>query len=303
MISETFICKFSPKHWINGQTAMAMQKEKIQLSRYFHGASRMKLPTNFKKKLFRFILQCFMHPSTPFVLLLGENKRKKLRSFLYLFKNGTGLEIGGGTLLFSEKGAFPIYSLAQSIDGCNFSDNTTWEGKINSDLYMYQGKSLGKQFIAEAVNIKNVVDNNYDFIVSSHCLEHVANPIKALEQWLKALKAGGKILLVLPNKISNFDHKRKYTEFNHLIEDYRRDVDDSDMTHFDEIIAFHDIKRDTGSIDRNFFLERSKNNEQNRCFHHHVFSVDSVLEMFSFLNIKVIYYGKDFHNIYVLGNV
>lgn len=39
----------------------------------------------------------------------------------------------------------------------------------------------------------------YDYIFSSHCLEHLANPIAALEHWKTRLKVGGVLFLYLPH--------------------------------------------------------------------------------------------------------
>lgn len=38
-----------------------------------------------------------------------------------------------------------------------------------------------------------------DYIFSSHCLEHLENPIKALDYWIEHLKSGGVLFLYLPH--------------------------------------------------------------------------------------------------------
>lgn len=38
-----------------------------------------------------------------------------------------------------------------------------------------------------------------DYIFSSHCLEHLVNPIEALEFWISRLKAGGVLFIYLPH--------------------------------------------------------------------------------------------------------
>jgi SAM-dependent methyltransferase len=39
----------------------------------------------------------------------------------------------------------------------------------------------------------------WDYIFSSHCLEHLANPIAALRHWQKRLRVGGVLFLYLPH--------------------------------------------------------------------------------------------------------
>jgi SAM-dependent methyltransferase len=39
----------------------------------------------------------------------------------------------------------------------------------------------------------------YDYVFSSHCLEHLENPIQALKHWKTRLKQGGVLFLYLPH--------------------------------------------------------------------------------------------------------
>lgn len=39
----------------------------------------------------------------------------------------------------------------------------------------------------------------FDYVFSSHCLEHLPNPIAALEHWQSRLKTGGVMFLYLPH--------------------------------------------------------------------------------------------------------
>jgi SAM-dependent methyltransferase len=55
------------------------------------------------------------------------------------------------------------------------------------------------------VDLKNGGDANdlphgaYDYIFSSHCLEHVVNPVATLEHWKSRLLANGILFLYLPH--------------------------------------------------------------------------------------------------------
>jgi SAM-dependent methyltransferase len=39
----------------------------------------------------------------------------------------------------------------------------------------------------------------WDYVFSSHCLEHLANPVAAIEHWKTRLRAGGTLFLYLPH--------------------------------------------------------------------------------------------------------
>lgn len=42
-------------------------------------------------------------------------------------------------------------------------------------------------------------EGRFDYIFSSHCLEHLVNPVFALDHWKTRLKAGGVLFLYLPH--------------------------------------------------------------------------------------------------------
>lgn len=52
----------------------------------------------------------------------------------------------------------------------------------------------------DAQYMASVPDNAYDFIHSSHCLEHMQDPKVALENWLRICKPGGYIILTVPDE-------------------------------------------------------------------------------------------------------
>ena len=47
--------------------------------------------------------------------------------------------------------------------------------------------------------LNNVSDNTFDFVYSSHVLEHTPNPISSLNDQLRVTKAGGIVYVAMPN--------------------------------------------------------------------------------------------------------
>ena len=47
-----------------------------------------------------------------------------------LLSNKSGLEIGGPSSVFNQKGLLPVYPIVDNLDNCNFAGTTTWEGTI-----------------------------------------------------------------------------------------------------------------------------------------------------------------------------
>jgi SAM-dependent methyltransferase len=132
-------------------------------------------------------------------LINGLLHRSFKRKIFPFFQNKTGIEIGGPSKLFSS--SLPLYRIAENIDGCNFSTCTVWEGSIGEgQKYNYYSGKKGYQYISEASDLKGIGSDKYDFLLASHCLEHCANSIKTVKEWLRVIKPGGCLLLVLPDK-------------------------------------------------------------------------------------------------------
>jgi SAM-dependent methyltransferase len=206
-----------------------------------------------------------------------------------IVSEGCGLEIGGLSPIFQKKNILSLYPHIASLDNCNFSHMTIWEGDITKGLtYLYDTKrSPGRQFILEATNLNGIQDDAYDFLLSSHVIEHTANPIKALKEWIRVVKPGGHLIVIVPHKDGIFDQNRPVTSLNHLIQDFENNISENDLTHLDEILAQHDLALDPEAGTHMQFTERSKNNFENRCLHHHVFDSYLVVKLFDYLELNI----------------
>ena len=70
----------------------------------------------------------------------------------------------------------------------------------------------------DATHMDGVPQNTYDFVHSSHCLEHVGDACQALVNWVRITKPGGHIVVLVPDEdlyeqgvypsTFNTDHKR-----------------------------------------------------------------------------------------------
>lgn len=219
-----------------------------------------------------------------------------------LFNSKYGLEVGGPSGIFRKRGFIPIYNIIKRVDGCNFSNSTIWEGKIESgETYQYYKENKGTQYISEATDLKGVPSSKYEFVISSHCLEHVANPLKAIREWLRVLKNDGLLLIVLPNRKFTFDHYRPVTKFSHLLEDYQNNTGENDLTHLDEVVALHDLKMDKPAGNMEQFKARASKNFETRSMHHHVYDVDLLKEIFYFFNVEVIQTFDKGRDLVILG--
>jgi SAM-dependent methyltransferase len=207
------------------------------------------------------------------------------------FEGKHGLEIGGPSAIFRRDGLIPLYESVASLDGVNFSAKTIWEGELcGGRTYQFRRDwESGIQFILEATDLSEIPSGKYEFVVSSHSLEHTANPLLALNEWMRVMKPGGVLLLVLPHKEGTFDHRRPTTTLEHMINDYDNRTTEEDLTHLPEIIKCHDLRMDRAAGDSEQFRRRSEQNSVNRCLHHHVFDVSTALALVDHAGFQILH--------------
>lgn len=226
---------------------------------------------------------------------LGEPTKEwlgmELTELLSLFHNKKGLEVGGPSRVFMEGAQFPVYPVVANLDGCNFAKQTLWENGLEEGLtYNYYADKKGFQFICEATALTPKINEHaYDFVISSNCLEHSANPLKAVEEMKKVLKIGGILFLILPKKEANFDHNRQVVPYRHLYDDYKANRGEDDLSHLEEIVALHDLAMDPPAGDKEQFRARSLKNFENRGLHQHVFDMKLLKNILWAFNIKEIF--------------
>ena len=169
-----------------------------------------------------------------------------------------------------------------------FSDNTTWSN-YNAKEYNYYNNKVGKVIISDAVDIAISKNEEYDFVFASHVLEHIANPLKAVAEWLRIIKKDGYIILIVPEKSICFDHKREYSKFSTLLSQYQKNVGEDDLSTLKEILTNHDLDKDKPAGTFVEFTKRSLDNYNNRCLHHYVYNYDLLLEICNYFNCLFIF--------------
>lgn len=64
-------------------------------------------------------------------------------------------------------------------------------------------------------------DESFDFVISSHVLEHFFDPIKALKEWYRVIKPNGYIYMIIPHKMRTFDRDKKRTSLEELLDRHK----------------------------------------------------------------------------------
>lgn len=202
---------------------------------------------------------------------------------------GHGLEIGGPSRIFSGAGQIPLYDVAAKTDGLNFSSETVWASELGEDQpFVYGKKVLGRQFVREASHFPDIGTGAFDFVLSSHVIEHLANPLRGLQEWGRVLREGGVLVLIVPHRDATFDHRRPVTKIEHLREDFEKDMGEDDKTHIPEVLELHDFDRDLWADNREEFRARCEDNTRNRCVHHHVFDTELAIRMVNQAGFRIL---------------
>lgn len=220
------------------------------------------------------------------VLMRGRIRCHELA--VSLVRGKAGLEIGGPSDVFRNWPApLPLYAKVARLDNCDYSRSTAWAN--HSESYRFHpGKPPGKLICCEGADLAAVPDKAYDFVLSSHSLEHHANPIRALKEWQRVARDRAALILLLPDHEKTFDHRRRPTTVAHMLEDFARNTQEDDLTHLPEVLEAHDFSRDPNAGSLEEFRERSLNNFENRCLHHHVFNESNSRELLLAAGLEVL---------------
>lgn len=102
------------------------------------------------------------------------------------------------------------YFIGEGIDiGCG-------EDSLNNYRHVFRGISNVRGWDlpdGDAQYLKGVQDNSYDFVTSSHCLEHMVDVVSALSNWVRVCKPGGHIVVTIPDE-EMYEHDQWPSKYN-----------------------------------------------------------------------------------------
>lgn len=189
------------------------------------------------------------------------------------YAKGKGIEIG------AYHSAFPV-----NLELCQMTyvDKHPYEklvemASLDPNLKNSHFTIAPVDIVDDGETLKKVDRNSYDFVVSSHQLEHCYNPIGALENQLKLLKPNGVGIFILPNHDNPIDKNREVTALHHLIGHVMwRTASLDRRDHFQEYLSVVDGLKGPELSQR---IQECVDN--NADIHFHVFDQDLVMQMLS----------------------
>ena len=205
--------------------------------------------------------------------------------------------------MFGEHGVLPWYpAVARRRRGAVGGRDRLAQPRPDSGGYVADGSRRGDLHLIDGVDLHTLADGSYDVTMSSHVIEHLANPLRALAAWRRVTRPGGHLLLIAPHMSATFDHRRPVTTLAHMVEDFEQGVEESDLTHLEETLRLHDRARDGEGADEEAWAQLRRDNERTRVLHHHTFTTATLLALLDHAGLELeAAEARAPHDIYVVG--
>lgn len=142
---------------------------------------------------------------------------------------GDGLELGPGHV------PFPL-----PVSGATVRYVDRWEPDTNRALFpeLDEAAFPRPDVVADldSDRLRSFADASTDFVVASHVLEHVADPLGILDEIHRVLRVGGITIILVPDRRATFDANRPPTSLDHLVAEHLAGVTEVSDEHIVEFV-------------------------------------------------------------------
>jgi SAM-dependent methyltransferase len=191
-------------------------------------------------------------------------RRVSPRSLLARHLEGAGLELGPGHQPF-----------VVPDDGVTVTFVDRWSPDQSGELFPQlaaHGTFVRPDIVADfnTDRLDALSDESQDFVIASHVLEHLAEPIGFLDAVHRVLRPGGVALLLLPDRHRTRDVGRPATALDHLVSEHNEHVTEVSDDHVVEFL------RSRGKLPAGDDAERRRvlDHHRRRSVHVHCWDAD-----------------------------
>jgi len=156
------------------------------------------------------------------VMWLNRTPALRRRALSYQYLRGQGLEVG------ALHNPMPVAAGVR----VHYIDRKPEEGLREEYRRDADTAKVPLDIVDDAEALSTIADASRDFVIASHVIEHMENPLHALANWLRVIRPGGMLYLAVPNREHTFDRHRPVTPFCHLLEDLRHGPEASRESHY-----------------------------------------------------------------------
>ncbi len=141
---------------------------------------------------------------------------KRLREPGWALLHGHGLEIGA----LHERAPLPSTCVVEYVDAITRAEAAALFPEVDAGLMVDPDhiRDIDRE------GLSGFKDDHYDFVVLSHVIEHLADPIGALQDVFRVLRPGGYTVIAAPDRHYTFDRFRGNTPFGQLLSIHLREV-------------------------------------------------------------------------------
>lgn len=193
------------------------------------------------------------------------------------YARGRGLEIG------AYHSPFPIFRNQATVIYLDKRPHVELLEMKKQDKNIHPSAIIPfNELVDDGQTLSTISDSRYDFIISSHQLEHCASPLNALENQMRVLKPGGVGIYALPTRDNPIDKNRPVTSLNHIVDNYYLYNTYCDIESLENELEVHyleylrNVDHITGDEANQITRERIKSNAD---IHFHVFSQEVLIGM------------------------
>ena len=186
---------------------------------------------------------------------------------------GTGIEIGAMDYPLPVKNGVKV----KYLDRCTKDESA----KIFPDL---KSKLVDVDILDDGETLFKLKNEEYDFVIANHFLEHCQNPIYTIKNILRVVKRGGVIFMAIPDKRYTFDKDREVTTSEHLIKDFENGSSNSEEFHYYDFVS--KTSHGKGKTEEEITVKINELKERNFSIHFHVWDHQAMLDMFIMLKNK-----------------
>ena len=165
----------------------------------------------------------------------GDTNAARRRLAAHL--SGAGVEIGPGQYPFR---LLPPGVEVRYVDRWDAGDRQALVSELHGTTTEPGGVAhyVAPDVVADfnTDRLRALGDASQDFVIASHVLEHLAEPIGFVAEIHRVLRPGGTALVLLPDRHRTEDRFRAATPLEHLVAEYRHGVQEVSDAHLVEFL-------------------------------------------------------------------
>lgn len=140
---------------------------------------------------------------------------------------GQVLEVGPGSSPFPVAPSARVTYIDRRVEGGRDANWPELKGQPH-------GPNPHLSLNVDVDRLSPIEDASFDAVIASHVIEHLANPLRAVQEFHRVLRPGGRLVLIVPDRTRTFDRVRPPTTLAHLLDEHARDIAEVSEDHIRE---------------------------------------------------------------------